>query len=193
MFRDDEETTCVILIGEIGGAGEELAAAYLRDNGYNKPVFGFIAGHTAPAGKKDGPRGAPLWRAAQGLRNPNGTPWQPPESTWQKHWKSCSISRVRQEEQQTRRQHVKVGNQHRRNGNSLDPGPDPSLQRAGSHVQTRTHHFPVRHRLLDSAAHSRVPFRHRGGRGAHHRCQSPRQPRSQRFQLRRLVDGPCSP
>lgn len=58
MFRDDDETKCVVLIGEIGGAGEELAADYLKLNGYTKPVFAFIAGNTAPQEKKMGHAGA---------------------------------------------------------------------------------------------------------------------------------------
>lgn len=58
MFRNDQETKCVILIGEIGGVGEELAADYLKLEKYNKPVFAFIAGNTAPAQKKMGHAGA---------------------------------------------------------------------------------------------------------------------------------------
>ena len=58
MFRDDEETRCVILIGEIGGAGEEMAAEYLKEAKYPKPIFAFIAGSTAPAAKKMGHAGA---------------------------------------------------------------------------------------------------------------------------------------
>lgn len=57
-FKDDEETECVVLIGEIGGCGEEMAAEYLKQAPYGKPVFAFIAGNTAPAMKKMGHAGA---------------------------------------------------------------------------------------------------------------------------------------
>lgn len=58
MFRDDPETEAVCLIGEIGGDGEEKAAAYIRESAYPKPIFGFIAGLTAPVGKRMGHAGA---------------------------------------------------------------------------------------------------------------------------------------
>lgn len=58
LLRDDPQTTCVVLIGEIGGTGEETAAAYLSSEKYPKPVFAFIAGSTAPAQKKMGHAGA---------------------------------------------------------------------------------------------------------------------------------------
>lgn len=58
MFRDDPDTEAVCLIGEIGGDGEENAAAYIRESKYPKPVFGFIAGLTAPKGKRMGHAGA---------------------------------------------------------------------------------------------------------------------------------------
>lgn len=57
-FREDDETDKVIMIGEIGGAGEELAATYIRDTGYPKPVIAYIAGATAPPEKKMGHSGA---------------------------------------------------------------------------------------------------------------------------------------
>lgn len=58
LFRDDPQTHAVCLIGEIGGDGEEKAAAYIRETAYPKPVFGFIAGLTAPPGKRMGHAGA---------------------------------------------------------------------------------------------------------------------------------------
>ena len=58
MFRDDPETLAVCMIGEIGGDGEERAAAYILDSKYPKPVFGFIAGRTSPPGKRMGHAGA---------------------------------------------------------------------------------------------------------------------------------------
>jgi succinyl-CoA synthetase alpha subunit len=58
LFRDDPETEAVCVIGEIGGDNEEKAAAYIKDTKYPKPVFGFIAGLTAPPGKRMGHAGA---------------------------------------------------------------------------------------------------------------------------------------
>ncbi len=58
LFRDDEDTEAVCLIGEIGGGAEEKAAAYIRESKYPKPVFGFIAGLSAPPGKRMGHAGA---------------------------------------------------------------------------------------------------------------------------------------
>ncbi|MFH1080669.1 MAG: succinate--CoA ligase subunit alpha [Pseudomonadota bacterium] len=58
LFRDDPETGTVILVGEIGGAGEELAARHLRERPYPKKVIAFIAGATAPPEKRMGHAGA---------------------------------------------------------------------------------------------------------------------------------------
>ena len=58
LFADDPQTKAVILIGEIGGAGEEAAAAYIKASNYPKPVVAFIAGQTAPPGKRMGHAGA---------------------------------------------------------------------------------------------------------------------------------------
>ena len=58
MFRDDPETEAVCMLGEIGGNNEEKAAAYIKESKYPKPVFGFIAGLTAPPGKRMGHAGA---------------------------------------------------------------------------------------------------------------------------------------
>jgi len=57
MFNDDPETDAVIMVGEIGGSDEETAAYWVKDN-MKKPVVGFIAGVTAPAGKRMGHAGA---------------------------------------------------------------------------------------------------------------------------------------
>jgi len=57
LFAGDPETEAVILIGEIGGGEEEDAAAFIKAN-YKKPVVGFIAGATAPPGKRMGHAGA---------------------------------------------------------------------------------------------------------------------------------------
>ena len=58
MFRDDKQTKAVVLIGEIGGNLEELAADFISTEGYDKPVVSFIAGRTAPSGKRMGHAGA---------------------------------------------------------------------------------------------------------------------------------------
>ena len=57
LFAADEATEAVVLIGEIGGTAEEEAAACVRD-GFPKPVVGFIAGQTAPPGRRMGHAGA---------------------------------------------------------------------------------------------------------------------------------------
>ncbi|MFV0521421.1 MAG: succinate--CoA ligase subunit alpha [Mangrovibacterium sp.] len=57
MFEDDTETEAIVLMGEIGGDAEEQAATYIRDH-INKPVVSFIAGQTAPPGKRMGHAGA---------------------------------------------------------------------------------------------------------------------------------------
>jgi len=57
MFNDDPETDAVIMVGEIGGDAEETCARWMKDN-MKKPVVGFIAGVTAPPGKRMGHAGA---------------------------------------------------------------------------------------------------------------------------------------
>jgi len=57
MFNDDPQTEAVIMVGEIGGSDEEIAARWAKDH-MKKPIVGFIAGITAPPGKRMGHAGA---------------------------------------------------------------------------------------------------------------------------------------
>ena len=58
LFMNDDETNCLVMIGEIGGQLEADAARWVKENGNKKPVVGFIAGETAPKGRTMGHAGA---------------------------------------------------------------------------------------------------------------------------------------
>jgi succinyl-CoA synthetase alpha subunit len=62
QFATDDQTEVVVLIGEIGGKAEEDAAAYIQDTNYSKPVVAYLAGKSAPPGKRMGHAGAIIER-----------------------------------------------------------------------------------------------------------------------------------
>jgi succinyl-CoA synthetase alpha subunit len=66
--RHDGRTRAVLALGEIGGTAEEELAQYVRESGFELPVIGFVAGQTAPAGKRLGHAGAILEHGKSGIR-----------------------------------------------------------------------------------------------------------------------------
>lgn len=67
MIRHDPQTRAVVILGEIGGTAEEDLGRYMLETGFELPVFGFIAGRTAPPGKRLGHAGAILEKGTGGI------------------------------------------------------------------------------------------------------------------------------
>ncbi|MCX5894557.1 MAG: succinate--CoA ligase subunit alpha [Proteobacteria bacterium] len=74
LFNEDPQTEAVVIIGEIGGTAEEEAAAYVKAN-FKKPIFGFIAGQTAPPGRRMGHAGA-IISGGKGTAAEKNTAWK---------------------------------------------------------------------------------------------------------------------
>ena len=87
MFLADEATQAIVMIGEIGGASEEDAAQFLKDEakrGRKKPMVGFIAGRTAPPGPAHGPCRRHHRRRQGRRRIRRSPPWRPPASRFRR-------------------------------------------------------------------------------------------------------------
>ena len=99
LFRDDPETEAVVLIGEIGGSDEQLAAQFIAEE-LGKPTVAFVAGRTAPAGKRMGHAGAIIsggeGTAAEKVAafEAAGVPvGETPEPGRGSHWRAAQVGR----------------------------------------------------------------------------------------------------
>ncbi len=69
IFENDKKTEAIVMVGEIGGTMEEDAAQFVKEEGYNKPIIAYIAGRTAPEGKRMGHAGAIISKGRGSVKN----------------------------------------------------------------------------------------------------------------------------
>ena len=103
MFNDDADTHAIVMIGEIGGNAEEVAAEFIKEH-VKKPVVGFICGQTAPPGRRMGHAGA-IISGGQGTQRKNIRRCEPREfipcraqrklaTRWSGDWETAAKSKA---------------------------------------------------------------------------------------------------